>query len=50
MNEDILDILVSESAKVERDLIRKGITQLLSESIDLQDFHDKMAKYFNEEE
>ena len=49
MNEDILDILVSESAKVESDLIRKDITQLLSESVDLKDFHDKVTLYFNEE-
>ena len=49
MNEDILDILVSESAKVESDRIRKDLTQVLSESVDLKDFHDKMALYFNEE-
>ena len=50
MNGDILDILVNESAKVESNRIRKDITQLLSESVDLKDFHDKMALYFNEEE
>lgn len=35
-----------ESKKV----IQQDLTQLLSESVDLQDFHDKMSKYFNEEE
>ncbi|CAM0070079.1 hypothetical protein VPHK354_0206 [Vibrio phage K354] len=50
MHEDILDTLMNEKVKIERSEIHQDLTQLLSESIDLKDFHDKMAKYFNEEE
>ena len=30
--------------------LHQDLTDLLSKSVDLKDFHDKMAKYFNEEE
>ena len=50
-NEDlVLDEVVDSVANVLSKVIQHDLTQLLSECIDLQDFHDKMAKYFNEEE
>ncbi|CAM0061924.1 hypothetical protein VPHK406_0209 [Vibrio phage K406] len=41
---------MDETANSERENVRRDLTQLLSESVDLKDFHDKMTKYFNEEE
>ncbi|AUR93389.1 hypothetical protein NVP1187O_076 [Vibrio phage 1.187.O._10N.286.49.F1] len=44
------EAIIDEVAKSERQVVHQDLTQLLSESVDLQDFHDKMATYFNEEE
>lgn len=49
MDIDIYEDIIEETAKSERNIVQQDLTQLLSESVDLQDFHDKMALYFNEE-
>ncbi len=45
-----LETIAIEAVQEERNGVHQDLTQLLSESVDLQDFHDKMAMYFNEEE
>ncbi|AUR91636.1 hypothetical protein NVP1161O_194 [Vibrio phage 1.161.O._10N.261.48.C5] len=50
MDIDIYEEGIEDTAKAERNIVHNDLTQLLSESVDLKDFHDKMALYFNEEE
>ena len=49
MNEVFFSCVEEEAVQEERQKVHQDLTQSLSESVDLQDFHDKMSKYFNEE-
>ena len=48
MDIGIYEDIINETVKSERNIVHQDLTQLLSESVDLKDFHDKMSKYFNE--
>jgi len=50
MDINLYEEIIEDTVKSERSIVHKSLTQLLSESVNLQDFHDKMAAYFNEEE